>query len=206
MELNNEQFAAHINNPKEGGGSMNLTTGEAPQGRGFMTAFDGAEKRTPLPATAEQLSSYQAEHASKVKNNAGAFHGAWKNEPEHYTQDLSVQVKTPKEAQSMGVSEHQEAAYALPHTPVSRTGATVGPHGGDVLFHTADLGKNDVDPNYQPGAQDMKGGRGSFTKNQYANKDWDKVGGHLNGQPVSYGEVLRTINKNRVARLRGTGN
>jgi hypothetical protein len=106
----------------------------------------------------------------------------------------------------MGVSEHQEAAYALPHTPVSRTGATVGPHGGDVLFHTADLGKNDVDPNYQPGAQDMKSGRGSFTKNQYANKDWDKVGGTNAGEPVSYGEVLRTINKNRVTRLRGTGN
>jgi hypothetical protein len=208
MELNDKQFAAHLNNPNEGGASVNFHTRIPVQGRGFMTAFSGAEQSTSLPATAEQIGSYRTKHAAKVEGNDAAVHGAWKNPetPGTYDQDVSVQVKTPKESQKMGVAEVQKAAYALPHTAVNRKGAKVGKYGGDVLFHTADLGKNDVDPNYRPGALDMKGGKGSFTKNQYQNKDWNKVGGTHNGKDVTYGQVLRKINENRTERLRGTGN
>ena len=113
-----------------------------------------------------------------------------------------MQVSTPKESQKMGENEKQQAAYALPGSRVSSRGHHLK-EGGDVLFHTGDLGKNDSDPRYRPGALDMAGGKGSFTRNQYANKDWKKVGGTLNGKPVNYESVLRTINENRTNRMRG---
>jgi hypothetical protein len=212
MELNNEQFAGRINDPEEGGASVNFATRKAPEGRGFMTAYKEGEQSTELPATPQKLEAYQEKHAALVSDKPATFHGAWKNPktPGTFDQDVSLQVRTPKESQKMGELEQQKAAYALPHTAVNRTGAKVGKYGGDVLFHTADLGKNDVDPHYQPGALDMKGDKGSFTKNQYQNKDWEKMGAtpsyDKEGEPINYGHVLRTINENRVNRLRGTAN
>jgi hypothetical protein len=203
--MSDEQFAAHLNDPEQGGGSLGFKSRVPVSGRGFMTAFAGAEQATPLPASAEQLKAYREKHAAKVEGMEGAVHGAWKNPatPEHYDQDLSVQVKTPKESQEMGIREQQKAAYALPGTRVSRRGHFVGGYGGDVLLHTADLGKNDVDPRYRPGALDMPGGKGSFTRNQYRNKDWNKRAGTLAGKPVNYEHILRTINENRANRMRG---
>ena len=103
----------------------------------------------------------------------------------------------------MGIAEKQKASYGTPKTRTSVRGHNMG-GGGDVLLHTADLGKNDVDPRYRPGALDTPG-EGSFTRNQYQNKDWKKKAGTLNGKPVNYESILRTINENRVERMRGEG-
>lgn len=201
--MSDEQFAEHIN--KEGGGSIGFHSRVPVTGHGFMTAFSGAEQATPLPATGEQIKAYREKHAAKVEGMEGVVHGSWKNPstPEVHDQDLSVQVKTPKEAQAMGVAEQQKASYALGGTRVSRRGHFVGGYGGDVLLHTGDLGKNDVDPRYRPGALDMPGGKGSFTRNQYKNKDWNKKAGMLAGKPITHEHILRTINENRVKRMRG---
>ena len=203
--LSDAQLAAHLNKEDEYGASVNYKTRKPVQGKGFMTAFAGAETSSPLPAKAEDITSYKNTHAAKVEGNDAAVHGMWKNPetPGTYDQDISVQVQTPKESQNMGVAEKQKAAYGLPGSTVSTRGHKMGKDGGDVLFHTADLGKNDSDPRYRPGALDIKGGKGSFTRNQYQNKDWERTAGILNGKKVSFGDVLRKINENRTARLRG---
>jgi hypothetical protein len=200
--LSDGQFAEHLNRSDTGGASLNFKDRTEVSGKGFMTAFSGAEKTLPLPAKEEDITSFKEKNKPAVEGNAAAVHGAWKYPEGHYTQDLSVQVSTPKESQKMGENEKQQAAYALPGSRVSSRGHHLK-EGGDVLFHTADLGKNDSDPRYRPGALDMAGGKGSFTRNQYANKDWKKVGGTLNGKPVNYESVLRTINENRTNRMRG---
>jgi len=200
--LSDGQFAEHLNNPNTGGASLNFKDRTEVSGKGFMTAFSKAEKTLPLPAKEEDITSFKEKNKPAVEGNAAAVHGAWKYPEGHYTQDLSVQVKTPKESQKMGETEKQQAAYALPGSRVSSRGHHLK-EGGDVLFHTANLGKNDSDPRYRPGALDMAGGKGSFTRNQYANKDWKKVGGTLNGKPVNYESVLRTINENRTNKMRG---
>ena len=202
--LSNEQFAANIN---EGyGGSVNFKTRKPVTGKGFLTSFAGAEKPTALPIKAEDIQNYRNAHHELASQSDATVHGVWKNPatPEVADQDLSVQKSTPKEAQAMGIAEKQKASYALGGTRVSRRGHFVGGYGGDVLLHTADLGKNDVDPRYRPGALDTPGA-GSFTRNQYKNKDWNKKAGTLAGKPVNYESVLRTINENRVERMRGEG-
>jgi len=201
--LSNEQFAANIN---EGyGGSVNFKTRKPITGKGFLTSFAGAEKPTALPIKAEDIQNYRNAHHELASKSDSTVHGVWKNPatPEVADQDLSVQKETPKEAQQMGIDEKQKASYGMPKTRTSVRGHNMG-GGGDVLLHTADLGKNDVDPRYRPGALDTPG-QGSFTRNQYQNKDWKKKAGTLNGKPVNYESVLRTINENRVERMRGEG-
>jgi hypothetical protein len=208
--LSDAQFAEHLNKPDEYGASVGFHSRTPITGHGFMTAFSGAEQSTPLPASEKQISDYRAQHAGKTEGMDNAVHGAWKNPatPGTYDQDLSVKITTPREAQNMGVSQQQKASYALPGTRVSRRGHFVG-GGGDVLLHTADLGKNDVDPRYRPGALDMPNEKGSFTRNQYQNKDWNKKAGYRvnretgKKENVSYGDILRKINEGRVERMRG---
>ena len=201
--LSNEQFAANIN---EGyGGSVNFKTRKPVTGKGFLTSFAGAEKPTALPIKAEDIQNYRNAHHELASQSDATVHGVWKNPatPGVADQDLSVQVSTPKDAQAMGIAEKQKASYGTPKTRTSVRGHNTG-GGGDVLLHTADLGKNDVDPRYRPGALDTPG-EGSFTRNQYQNKDWKKKAGTLAGKPVNYESVLRTINENRVERMRGEG-
>ena len=202
--LSNAEFADNIN--KGDGGSVNFKTRKPVTGKGFLTSFAGAEKPTALPIKAEDIQNYRNAHHELASQSDATVHGVWKNPatPEVADQDLSVQKSTPKEAQAMGIAEKQKASYALGGTRVSRRGHFVGGYGGDVLLHTADLGKNDVDPRYRPGALDTPGA-GSFTRNQYKNKDWKKKAGTLNGKPVNYESILRTINENRVERMRGEG-
>lgn len=204
--LSNQQFADKVNDPNEGGASVNFKSREEIKGKGFLTSFAGAEKPTPLPIKAEDIATYREAHNELASKSDATVHGIWKNPktPEVADQDLSVQLSTPKEAQEMGTAEKQKASYALGGTRVSRRGHFVGGYGGDVLLHTADLGKNDVDPRYRPGALDTPGA-GSFTRNQYRNKDWNKKAGTLAGKPVNYESILRTINENRVERMRGEG-
>jgi hypothetical protein len=202
--LNNTQFAEHIK--EHGGGTIGFFSRALPpeNQRGFATSVGGAEVTTP-DIDADQLTAYQKQFSEKAAGVEGSMHGAWKT-PGGITQDVSVVTETPNKAKALGIPIGEEASYALPHTPVNRKGAKVGKNGGDVLLHTADLGENDVDPNYRPGALDMKGGRGSFTKNQYANKDWNKVAGEHKGEKVTYGDVLKKINKNRAERIRNQAN
>ena len=202
--LSNAEFADNIN--KGDGGSVNFKTRKPVTGKGFLTSFAGAEKPTALPIKAEDIENYRNAHHELASQSDATVHGVWKNPatPEVADQDLSVQKSTPKEAQAMGIAEKQKASYALGGTRVSRRGHFVGGYGGDVLLHTADLGKNDVDPRYRPGALDTPGA-GSFTRNQYKNKDWNKKAGTLAGKPVNYESILRTINENRVERMRGEG-
>jgi hypothetical protein len=178
--LSDAQFAEHLNKPDEYGASIGFHDRLPAKGHGFMTAFSGAEQSTPLPASEKQISDYRAKHAGKAEGMENVVHGAWKNPatPGTYDQDLSVKIKTPREAR-------------------------------DVLLHTADLGKNDVDPRYRPGALDMPNEKGSFTRNQYQNKDWNKKAGYKvnretgKKENVSYGDILRKINEGRVERMRG---
>ena len=201
--LSDAQFAAHVR--EHGGGSVGFFSRQLPpeNERGFATSVGGAEESNPgtKNITPDQISAYRSQYAEKASKVEGALHGAWEND-DKTTQDVSVTAKTPNQANAIGQPIGEEASYALPHTPVNKKGAKVGKYGGDVLLHTGDLGKNDVDPNYQPGTLDMKGGKGSFTKNQYQNKDWNKVGGTDKGEKVTYGDVLRKINKNRAMAIR----
>jgi len=193
MPLSDEQFAAYAN--ENGGGSIGFFNREPVTGRGFMTAVSGSESRDNegQPTTASQVADFRETRAGAASNVENPVHGIWGG-----IHDVSVKAETPNKARAIGQPTGEEASYGLPHTPVNRKGATVGPHGGDVLLHTGDLGKNDVDPNFRPGALDMNGGKGSFTKNEYQNKEWNKKA--PSGQ--TYGDVLRMINKNRAMRIR----
>ena len=201
--LSDAQFAEHVK--KNEGGSIGFFSRQLPpeNERGFATSIGGAEETHPGTGniTPEQISAYKTKYAGKAAKIKGSLHGAWENDGQT-TQDVSVNAKTPNQANAIGVPIGEEASYALPHTPVNKKGAKVGKYGGDVLLHTGDLGKNDVDPNFQPGTLDMKDKKGSFTKNQYKNKTWDKVGGTDKGEKVTYGDVLRKINKNRAMAIR----
>lgn len=218
--LNDKQFAEHIES--QGGGSIGFYDRLPVTGKGFMVAAmpssgeDG--KVTPRPATAQQISDFRTSSESMVKGRNNAFHGAWVDEknPDVYTQDVSFKIGTPSEASKFGTAQSQIAAYALPKTKVQKGRIMKKPYGGDVLLHTGklsdemkglgykELGATDVDPTFKPGANDISPTAGSFTKNQYANKSWDKKAGTSEGKKVSYGDVLRTINENRAKKLRAS--
>jgi len=214
MPLSDEEFAAHVNKPESeggtGGGSVGYFTREPVTGRGFMTAAvpiaEHTKKRGAL--TGKNISTYRAKwakEAAKVPARTGLapVHGAWGK-----TQDISVQAPTPNAAKAMGTSEGEMESYALPHTPVNRKGATVGPGGGAVLLHMGQFGKESANENYRPGALDMKDGKGGLTKYEYQNKDWNVVGGMMRDpetgeqKPHTLGDVLKTINTNRALRQR----
>jgi len=210
--LSNAEFADSINTG--GGASINFATREPVEGKGFMVGQmppGGVEDVRPLPAKAEDIADFAEKNSTLAESHPTAAHGAWvdSTDPSKFTQDVSVQVPTPAETSKMGVEQKQIAAYALPGTRVSKNRRMRRAWGGDVLLHTADLGATDVDPQYRPGAQDIPGGKGSFTKNQYANRDWDKTagtttnGGTTKPQKVKYEDILRKINEARAMRLRG---
>ncbi|NBT46489.1 MAG: hypothetical protein EBT07_01545 [Actinobacteria bacterium] len=191
--LSHEQFAAHV--AEEGGGSVGFFSRVPVSGKGFMTAITGSEKVQETPVSAHDIGAYAEKNAPVAASIPNPSHGVWGT-----TQDVSVQAETPNRASSIGEPTGEQASFGLPRSRVSARGHNMGA-GGDVLLHTADLGKNDTDPRYRPGALDEPG-RGSFTRNQYQNKDWEKSLGTLNGQKITYGDVLRTINKHRAAKKR----
>ena len=192
--LSHEQFAAHV--AKEGGGSVGFFSRVPVTGKGFMTGVYPHEEDNKVPVSAEDIGSYAEKKASVAASIPNSSHGVWGT-----SQDVSVQAETPNRASEIGELPGEQASFGLPRSRVSARGHNTGKNGGDVLLHTADLGNNDTDPRYRPGALDEPG-RGSFTRNQYANKDWEKSVGTLNGQKITYGEVLRTINKTRAAKKR----
>lgn len=193
--LSNEQFAEHVK--EHGGGSIGFFNREPVTGKGFMTAISGSEDtNNGKEVSATDIGNFQKKNEEKASSLAEPVHGVWGT-----TQDISVQAKSPKAAETIGKPTGEEASYGLAKTRTSNRGHNMG-KGGDVLLHTADLGKNDVDPRYRPGALDISEKEGSFTRNQYQNKDWDKVGGTNNGKKVTYGDVLKKINKNRAMRVR----
>ena len=182
MPISDDQFAAHVK--EHGGGSLDYSSREHVTGRGFMTAaVPEAEDTAEHDLTGKDITNFR-------EKNAGA---AWGR-----TQDISVKAPTPNAARGMGTTVGEMESYATPHTPVNRKGATVGPHGGAVLLHMGQFGQNSADKNYRPGALDMQGGKGSLTKYEYQNKDWNKksASGH------TFGDVLKTINTNRAMKQR----
>jgi hypothetical protein len=192
VPLSNDEFAAHVK--IEGGGSLGYFNREHVTGRGFMTAaVPEAEHTAEHDLTGKDISKFQEKNASKAAKVPGAIHGAWGR-----TQDISVKAPTPNAARSMGTTVGEMESYATPHTPVNRQGATVGPHGGAVLLHMGQFGKNSAEESYRPGALDMKGGKGSLTKYEYQNKDWNQksASGH------TLGDVLKQINTNRAMKQR----
>ena len=199
--LSDEQFAEHI--AKEGGGSVGFFSRKPVEGQGFMTAVAGHERDTEHPISASDIASYRQSKSEIAAQHPNSAHGAWGT-----VQDVSVQTKSPREATELGKPVGEQAAYALPQSRMSARGHHASIAGKEVLFHTEDLGKNDVDPRYRPGALDMPGGAGSFTRNQYENKDWQRKGGRTRNletgkmESVSYGDVLRKINENRAMSVR----
>ena len=199
--LSDEQFAEHI--AKEGGGSVGFFSRKPVEGHGFMTAIAGHEQEQSKPVSAQDVANYRRSKSEVAAGHPNAAHGVWGT-----TQDISVQTKSPREATELGKPVGAQAAYALPQSRMSARGHNASIAGKEVLFHTEDLGKNDVDPRYRPGALDMPGGAGSFTRNQYENKDWQRKGGRTRNmetgklESVSYGDVLRKINENRAMKVR----
>jgi len=192
MPLSNDEFAAHVK--EHGGGSLGYFSREHVTGRGFMTAaVPEAEHTAEHDLTGDDIGAFQKKNAAVAKNVPEAIHGAWGR-----TQDISVKAPTPNAARSMGTTVGEMESYATPHTPVNRKGATVGPGGGAVLLHMGQFGKNSAEESYRPGALDMQGGKGSLTKYEYQNKDWNQTSpsGH------KLGDVLRTINTNRAMKQR----
>jgi len=180
-----------------GGASVGFFTRIPVQGPGFMTAVMGTEDNNDKqPITEADVANFRKENESIASAIPNSAHGSWKT-----TQDVSIKTKTPVSAMMIGIPLGEEASYALPNTRVSIRGHRAGPKGADVLLHTADLGVNDVDPRYQPGTLDIPAA-GSFTRNQYKNADWAKTAGYNAGSPVTYGDLLRVINKNRAMRQR----
>jgi len=220
--LSNAEFADRVNTAW--GASINFTTRKPVEGEGFMVGQmppGGVEDVRPLPAKEEDIADFAKQNAPLAEKYPNAAHGAWVNEadPSKFTQDVSVQVPTPAETAKMGVEQKQIAAYGLPGTRVSKT-RRMKKSGGDVLLHTGklspelaalgakEIGATDVDPHFRPGALDMPDGKGSFTKNQYANRYWRKTvgyttnGGTTRRRPVKYEDLIRTINEGRAERLR----
>jgi len=192
VPISDDQFAAHVK--EHGGGSLDYSSREHVTGRGFMTAaIPEAEHTSTHDLTGEDITKFRTKNASAASKVPGAVHGAWGR-----TQDISVKAPTPNAARGMGTTVGEMESYATPHTPVNRKGATVGPHGGAVLLHMGQFGQNSADKNYRPGALDMQGGKGSLTKYEYQNKDWNKksASGH------TFGDVLKTINTNRAMKQR----
>lgn len=199
--LSDEQFAQHV--AETGGASVGFFSRKPVEGQGFMTAIAGHEQEQTTPITAKDVANYRSSKAEVAAQHPDSAHGAWGT-----TQDVSVQTKSPREATELGKPVGEQAAWALPQSRMSARGHHASIAGKEVLFHTEDLGKNDVDPRYRPGALDMPGGAGSFTRNQYENKDWQRKGGRTRNmetgklESVSYGDVLRKINENRAMTVR----
>ena len=197
MPLSDEEFAAHVK--EHGGGSLDYYSREHVTGRGFMTAaVPEAEDTAEHDLTGKDITNFREKNAGAAaevfsKTGLDPVHGAWGR-----TQDVSVKAPTPNAARNMGTTVGEMESYATPHTPVNRKGATVGPGGGDVLLHMGQFGQNSADENYRPGALDMQGGKGSLTKYEYKNKDWNQksASGH------TLGDVLKTINTNRAMKQR----
>lgn len=162
-----------------------------------MVAYHGGE--TELSDTSpETLEKFQQHpwNEGLAATASGPHLGVWGN-----VADVSRKIADGSETRSFGTAQMQEAAFALPGTEV-QPGVPVehiaNPWGGDVLLHSQPHGE-DADPRFNPQADPSH-----FSYNEVQNPEWDKVGGHLNGQPVTYGDVLRTLNKARTERLRGT--
>jgi hypothetical protein len=188
--LSSQQMADYVS--KNEGGSFDWHTGTPASGPGFMVAKEGAEYPIEGSLSASTIDEFKEEHGDLAAATKGAHLGVWGSE--NPTLDISMKVSNHNQAKSVGRKNRQEAAYALPGTSVAPN--VTLPKGGDVLLNTSDLGKNDVDKEYRSTGK-------SLSKNEYQNPDWDEVGGTQEGKPVTYGDVLRTINRNRVNRQRG---
>ena len=69
--LSNEQLASYVNNPENYGASVGFSSREHVKGKGFMTAFAGAEKPTALPIKAEDIANYRQAHHQLARRHQG---------------------------------------------------------------------------------------------------------------------------------------
>jgi hypothetical protein len=117
----------------EGGASVAFATGKPAEGPGFMVGTLGTEHEFGGAPSDEHIQKYADEKfASGAGAQPGAHLGIWENSG-RYTGDVSTKQPNPQKARIAGSREKQEAAYALPNTPV-RPGVTSGEHGSDVLL------------------------------------------------------------------------
>jgi hypothetical protein len=198
-------MAEHV--AKSGGGSFHWNTGRPVGGKGYMVAVEGGEHTTDGPVTAADIEAHKETHQDLAESVNPAVHGVWGQ-----TLDVVTKVPSIKKAKSMGVGERQESVWALPKTNLGAGAESPGPYGTEVLMHTGDLGEGDPNPEFRPGKR-------KFSKNEYDNPEWERQAGRKparnkkgeivtdkNGkvvtESVSYGDVLRTINRGRTERLR----
>jgi hypothetical protein len=218
--LSSEQMANVVNT--QGGGSFNVRTGAQAKGPGFMVGQQGSEERLSAPVTSGQIDVYRAMNAHKARHPE-SYLGFWQTDPRTVVGDVSRRVSTGMEARNMGAEHRQEAAFALPGTVVNAGGKSgtkiedvANSWGGDVLLNTNRISEaTEADPRYARTAD-----ANSFNLNEVQNPEWSTVGGQTgqrkqrggsrtpggkplkNPRPVSYEDVLRTINRGRTNVLR----
>lgn len=120
---------------EDGGASVYFRSGKDVEGPGFMVSDYGSEKRAKGSSpTADEISSYVDEHYETASRDPQAAFGAWGN-----TMDVSRRVTGgAREARVRSRQNLQEAAYALPGTPLGRgnTPESLGrEYGADVLMN-----------------------------------------------------------------------
>lgn len=130
-----QQLASYV--AENGGASVHFNSGRHVQGPGFMVAQLESEKRVGGTPTAEQIQNYADSRypAGKTPHPDAAL-GVWGD-----TLDESQKISTLPETRRVGTKNMQEAAYALPKTPVGGQGTPerLGrEYGADVLLN---LGK-----------------------------------------------------------------
>lgn len=220
----------------QGGGSFNWHTGRRAKGPGFMVSEPNVEGITQ-GITPSQIRDYKVAHDPLVgtqSSNPEAYYGAWAESekpsdlrlgesslntdpsPEgRVVSDVSRKHPVDADVRKLGVTNAQEAAFALPGTPVTAEGHPIenlaNSWGGDVLLHMGNFGSNDVDPRFQPQRASEGLTSNTFSLNEVENPEWKTVGGYTHsadGTPIAhtYGDVLKTINRGRTMRLRAQMN
>lgn len=131
-----QQLAGHV--AEHGGASVYYSTGKHVEGPGFMVAEDGAEKtlKTTTPSP-DDIQSFADTHDRSSDPHAAM--GAWvDNSAGKTVLDSSRRMGTVPEMRVEGKRNKQEAAYALPKTPVGGQGTPERlnrPWGADVLLN-----------------------------------------------------------------------
>lgn len=131
-----QQLAPYV--AEHGGASVHFNSGRHVEGPGFMVSELESEKRVGGDPTAEQIQDYaDSRYPANKTPHPDAALGVWDG-----VLDESKKISTLPEARRVGSKHLQEAAYALPKTPVGGQGTPerLGrEYGADVLLN---LGKS----------------------------------------------------------------
>lgn len=193
-----------------GGASLDWKTGEPASGPGYMVGLPGTELNIPTAQfTQADVKNYHATRNAQANSasqryDQPAYHGGWNNAGV-VSQDVSLKVTDPNKAVSIGHAGIQEAIFGLGGTHPEQ-----GDWGNNVLINMRSdnpaarlTGVPHPDVSGLPEGADS-GSYSTLGVNEVQTDDWKAAypGTSLNGNPISIGDVLRTINQGRVAKAR----